>query len=304
MHITKHIAVLPDRQAEQSAQINQIQASLEQEVRRIRNQTQAFQKQLNHLEKLQDIMQGQLALLDRSISEAPRSSSSTSAIGVELFASDHLMDIFYAGFEDKFRGDEAMVMERLEEYLPLFKDSEVDFSKKAALDIGCGRGEMLQLLKKHRIKAMGLDINHDMVKRAKAKGLDAKLGDALEFLDKAKSQHYGAITGFHLVEHIPFNILLRIFKASYRALEKNGFVVFETPNPENIFVATHNFYLDPSHLHPLPPILLAYALEVSGFRDVTIKRLHPDTPPKDSNLSKDLIDRFYGARDYAVIGYR
>lgn len=221
-----------------------------------------------------------------------------------LFADDHILDTFYINFEDHFRGSEEMITKRLEEYLPDFEDTKVNFKKTPVLDIGSGRGEFLQLLSNHRISAVGLDINHNMVERSVKKGLKAVQGDALTHLKDSKSQSYGAITGFHIVEHIPFNTLLRIFTNAYRCLAQDGFVLFETPNPENIIVGSAAFYTDPSHLNPIPPDLLAFALETCGFRDVEIRRLHPVDGKDVTGLPEEVAGRFYGPRDYAVIGYK
>lgn len=105
-----------------------------------------------------------------------------------LFADDHVLDMFYSNFEDKFRGTEDLIKERLKEYLPIFSASSINFTEFPVLDIGCGRGEMLQLLNENGIKSIGLDINTDMVNRAKKKGLEAIEGDALEFLENGTSQ--------------------------------------------------------------------------------------------------------------------
>ena len=143
-----------------------------------------------------------------------------------------------------------------------------------------------------------------MVERSKQKSLQAVQGDALAYLQAAESQSYGAVTGFHIVEHIPFNTLLRIFKAAHRALVKDGFVIFETPNPENLIVGSTIFYMDPSHLHPLPPVLLAFALETCGFKNIEIKRLHPDADKKTDGLDEEVANLLFGPRDYAVIAYK
>ena len=223
-----------------------------------------------------------------------------------LFADDHIMDIFYTNFEDEFRGDEKDIKNRQKVYLEYFNKSGLNFKNNPVLDIGSGRGEFISLLKDNHIRAKGLDINIDMVERSISKGLDAVQDDALPFLQKTKPQTYGAITGFHIVEHIPFNDLLRIFKAAHKTLMVGGFVIFETPNPENIIVASSGFYTDPSHLNPIPPDLLAFALKSCNFRNVEIKRLHPvDVQPSEiKGLPQEIINRFYGSRDYAVIGYK
>jgi O-antigen chain-terminating methyltransferase len=143
-----------------------------------------------------------------------------------------------------------------------------------------------------------------MVERVKKKSLKAVHGEALSYLQAADSQSYGAITGFHFVEHVPFNVLLRIFNAAHRALVAGGFVIFETPNPENLKVGSDTFYIDPSHLRPLPPELLTFALETCGFKNVEIKRLHPDIRKDLDNLTPEVTKLLFGARDYAVIGYK
>jgi O-antigen chain-terminating methyltransferase len=283
------------------AQLAAIQQTQQEIAKKLDEQSTLLNNDISSVQMAYDNLRAQLNSLAAGGAGKKSASSTTDS---ELFADDHLMDSFYTAFEDKFRGSEEMISERLEEYLPYFTESKLNFKKTPVLDIGSGRGELLSLLKQHKINAIGLDINHDMVKRSQDKGLQAVQGDALTYLQAAKPQSLGAITGFHLVEHIPFNTLLRIFKAAHRTLENDGFVIFETPNPENIIVGTHNFYMDPSHLHPLPPTLLAFALETCGFKKVEIKRLHPDTEGSSEGLPPKIAERFYGPRDYAVIGYK
>lgn len=222
-----------------------------------------------------------------------------------LFADNHALDVFYTGFEDRFRGGEQSVRERLEVYLPLFKkQSGVKFFQTPVLDIGSGRGEFLELLKEHGIKARGIDINTDMVSRAQAKSLDVISGEAGDFLNSQKPGSFGAITGFHIVEHIPFESLIELLTTCQRALVNNGFVLFETPNPENLSVGAYSFYLDPSHLNPIPPALLQFACESVGFNNVEIKRLHPALEGNNTGLPNDVYEKLYGPQDYAVIAYK
>lgn len=270
--------------------------------------TEEFTQKYSTQQKTLDGVQKQLHLLEKGLGTSAKKSSTTTSNSVEqLFADDHLLDLFYTNFEDKFRGDERSVSEMLKIYIPYFKKpkSLIDFSNNPVLDIGCGRGEMLKLLSEHRVKAEGLDINIDMVERANKKGLKASQGDALSFLEKTSSQNYGAITGFHIAEHIPFGSLLRIIKEAHRCLANEGFLILETPNPENVIVGSSTFYLDPSHLHPLPPILMSFVFETCGFRNIEILRLHPDTSGEiTKGLPPEISSRFFGPRDYAVIGYK
>ncbi len=259
---------------------------------------------LSALQLVQDNLQQHMSTLETQAQAKPSVKSASSSPKEQLFAEDHLLDKFYTAFEDKFRGDETVIVDRQKEYLPYFTKTKLDFKKTPVLDIGSGRGEFLQLLQHSKITGLGLDINHDMVARSKQKGLEAIQGDALAHLKSVKPRQYGAITGFHIVEHIPFHILLRIFSEARRALAQDGFVLFETPNPENLVVGSTTFYLDPSHLHPVPPMLLAFTLEFSGFRNVEIIRLHPSEKLQKPGLTPDARDLLYGPRDYAVIGYK
>ena len=268
------------------------------------NQISQLAKDIKDIRLTQDNLQGQFSLLETSHNAEPESDSTQLTGNKELFAKDHIMDNFYTSFEDRFRGTESLISKRLEEYLPYFTNSRVNFNETPVLDIGSGRGEFLQLLKTNKISAIGLDINHSMVEKSKKKSLKVVQSEALSYLQATSSQSYGAVTGFHIVEHVPFNSLFRIFQCSYRALIKGGFVIFETPNPENLIVGSNTFYLDPSHLHPLPPTLLAFTLETCGFKNVEIKRLHPNTNKMLDDLDPEVANLLFGSRDYAVIGYK
>ena len=283
------------------------------EVNRITTETQQSSTQnANILEKLENRILSignslsDIELLMRNNSTSPartEPSEINDSNKKKLLADRHQLDGFYKRFEDKFRGSEKAIQDRVAEHLPLFLDLRKQSKEYPVLDIGCGRGEFLKVMKENDIRAVGLDINQAMVERVRQNGLEAELGDANKFLDEHKNK-YSAITGFHIVEHIPFEDLMLMFKACHGALIEDGFVMFETPNPENMIVATSGFYTDPSHLNPLPPDLLQFAIEESGFRKVSINRLHPVDEHDFKDLPTELVNRFYGPRDYAVIGYK
>jgi O-antigen chain-terminating methyltransferase len=230
--------------------------------------------------------------------DAPSATTSS-----ELVADEHLLDEFYVEFEHWFRGTDEEIAARQKVYMPYFTKSTIDSKKYPVVDIGCGRGEFIQLLKDNGVRGIGLDINKAMVERTKEKGLEAAEGDALSYLRAQKTNSLMAITGFHIVEHIPFLDLVRIFDECYRVLQPGGFVIFETPNPENVIVGSCNFYADPSHLHPLPPAFLDFALKTRGFNKTEVKRLHPikDKIKSTDPLVKEMAERMYGPQDYAVI---
>lgn len=244
----------------------------------------------------------QLALFERAETKTP--SKKQSAQETRL-ADDHTLDDFYLQFENRFRGDQATIKERQKLYLPYIKaaHSVVD-DITSVLDIGCGRGEFLELIQDIGLTPIGLDLNLSMVDEIIKKGMQATQMDAYDFLLTQKSNSLLAVTGFQIVEHIPFNELVRILTECFRVLAPGGIIIFETPNPENLVVSGHTFRYDPSHLNPLPPNLLSFVVETRGFDKIEIVRLHPvENSHKQSKdvLLEELATLIYGPRDYSVI---
>lgn len=220
------------------------------------------------------------------------------------FADNHLLDKFYLEFENKFRGNEDDIQENVTFYAELLKREGLDYNTYPIVDIGCGRGELLSVLKRYSLNATGVDINYAMVKRANELGLRAEQADAIKYLARVKPGSLGAVTGMHIIEHIPFESLLEMFDHTYKALADGGIAAFETPNPENMLVSTYSFYMDPSHLHPLPPPLIVHALETVGFTDVEVVYRHDAgerTKKYTDQLMTDLQNKMRGPLDYAVI---
>ena len=177
-----------------------------------------------------------------------------------------------------------------------------------AVDIGCGRGEWLQILREEGFCGVGIDLNRVMIDLCKQKDLEAYEYDALSYLNTAQSESIGVITGFHIVEHLPFKSLISLLSESLRVLTPGGIVIFETPNSHNILVATHNFYIDPTHRNPLPSELTQFLLEHIGFTSVKVFNLHSynDEIKLRGNepVSQRFNDYFYGSQDYAIVGYK
>ncbi len=218
---------------------------------------------------------------------------------------DHLFDAMYLSFEDRFRGTENDIKERVKVYLPYVQNAceNTKGSKGASLlDVGCGRGEWLKLLKENNIAAAGLDLNGVMVEKCQDADLDVVQSDVLAYLRNLKDETISVITGIHIVEHLPFNTMIALFDESLRVLKPGGMVVFETPNPENLMVGACNFYVDPSHKNPIPPQTLSYLIEARGFANIEILRLHPN----DTVQIEDpfLNYHFTIGQDYAVIGFK
>ena len=222
---------------------------------------------------------------------------------------DHSLDSFYVFLEENFRGEKEDIKKRFKVYLPVIKEAKVGSSKSIILDIGCGRGEWLELLKENGFYAKGLDLNEVMVRICKERKLDAVEGEALSFLESVTENSIGAVTGFHIIEHYPFNYLIKLVDEVLRVLKPGGLAIFETPNPNNVLVGSCSFYLDPTHLKPLPSSLVKLVLESRGFSNIEIINLNPYNDKyrinnEVSETAKRFNDYFYGPQDYAVIGYK
>jgi len=176
------------------------------------------------------------------------------------------------------------------------------------LDLGCGRGEWLQLLKEENIPAIGVDFNTAMIQCCTDAGLEAYVGDALQYLAALPANSLGGLTAFHIIEHLPLDVFIRLIDEARRVVRPGGVVLFETPNPENLIVGACNFYIDPTHRNPLPPALVAFLLKARGFERVEIDRRHPGDPAlllkgDDEAITGPLNRLLFGAQDYAAIGY-
>ena len=228
----------------------------------------------------------------------------SNSTNTRLLADNHTLDAFYVGLEKNFRGSEEEIKKRQAVHVSRFKKLKNVSTMKPVVDIGCGRGEFLELMSEANIECIGLDLNGEMVTRAKEKGFNAQQANAIKWLNARDEKSIAAVAGFHIVEHIPFDTLIEMFEACYRSLAQDGFALFESPNPENINVGACSFWMDPSHLRPLPPPMLEYALKFCGFKKIETIRLHPLKIKGESLISKDLQCRLYGPQDYAVIAYK
>lgn len=188
-------------------------------------------------------------------------------------------DEYYLNFENKFRGSRDSILKRYKDYLCFvpFLD-ENGFNSNKTLDIGCGRGEWVQLLQEKGIDAYGIDMNPMMLKMAKENNLkNIYTKDAFEYMRKTQENSFDLITAFHIIEHISFKKLVNLLQQIKRVAKPDATILLETPNPENIQVAACNFYTDPTHLNPLPAKMIKFLMEYLGFVDVKINYLNPNT---------------------------
>jgi O-antigen chain-terminating methyltransferase len=214
-------------------------------------------------------------------------------------------DGFYRAFEDRYRGSRALISERLEVYLPFLMPLKALYEDAQILDLGCGRGEWLELMGRKGFQASGVDLDDGMLEACQALGLPARKDDALSALQKLPDSSQIAVTGFHIAEHIPFPVLQQIIAEALRVLRPAGLLILETPNAESLVVGTNSFYLDPTHERPLPNLLLSFLTEYSGFIKSKIVRLQESAALHDDNAAIGVWGVLSGTSpDYAVIAQK
>ena len=262
-----------------------------------------MQQLLQRQQRAHDELAAQEARLRILLEEVSRDGNAIS-IQVAAEESEHLLDGLYASFEDQFRGKRDEILQRLQVYIPILKEAQITGD---VLDIGCGRGEFLQLLASEGIKAEGLDRNRVFVDECRRAGLTVTQADALTHLRSLPSESLNAITSFHLVEHLPFEILIYMLDELARVLKRGGMLILETPNPENLLVGGCNFYADPTHRNPIPSQTLQFLVESRGFHNTRILKLRPWNGARiegDSEIIRRFNDMFYCAPDYGIIATR
>jgi SAM-dependent methyltransferase len=175
----------------------------------------------------------------------------------------------YVGFEDQFRGSEDTIRQRLESYLPYFEGAS------DVLDVGCGRGEFLDLLKARGISARGLDLNHEMVELCRTRGLDVAEGDVVSYLESLPDASLGGLFAAQVVEHLQPAYLLRLLELAHHKLRPGAPLVLETLNPACWVAFFDSFIRDITHVWPLHPDTLRYLVLASGFTTARVEYRSP-----------------------------
>lgn len=211
---------------------------------------------------------------------------------------------FYRSFEERYYAPREVITALRRQYLPFVTPLKDIYENAKVFDIGCGRGEWLCLMKEMGFEVLGVDLDAGMLQDCWDRNLPVEKGDAVAYLRTLETESRAVISAFHVVEHISFDDLTAVVVESLRILKPGGLLIMETPNPENIVVATRNFYLDPTHQRPIPPQLLSFLSEHYGFARVKILRLQ-ESAELSSNKVPTLLDVLSGVSpDYAVVAQK
>jgi O-antigen chain-terminating methyltransferase len=204
----------------------------------------------------------------------------------------------YGRFAERFRGTEEYVKSNQELYRPIFT------GRSNVLDLGCGRGEFLEMMRELGVPAKGIDLSDESVALCRHKGLDAEKADLFAYLENLPEASLDGVFCSQVVEHIEPGKLPEMIRLATSRLQRGGVIAIETPNPECLAIFATHFYLDPTHQRPVPHPLLAFYLEEFGVGNIEVRRLSPavETMPSLRSLPEDFRDAFFGGLDYTIIG--
>ena len=214
---------------------------------------------------------------------------------------DHLLDSLYWSLEEDLRGTPEEIKEEVKIYLPILENAGI---KDGILDVGCGRGEWLEVLREAGFQAKGIDHNHIHIEHCKSLSLEVIETEALSYLRGLEEAGLNAVTAFHFAEHLPLKLLVRFLDEAGRTLKPGGLLILETPNPENLLVGSCNFYLDPSHKNPIPMQTMKLLVEARGFRCEDIMKLRPVSSVQievKDQLTSHVNHFLYGPMNYAMV---
>jgi len=199
------------------------------------------------------------------------------------------------GFVELFRGSEDLIKQRHTFYIKFLKN------RNNILDIGCGRGEFIELLKKNGVDGIGIDIDKEIVRYCQKKHLKAIHADFQKYLIKQPDNYFGGISALQVIEHLSFNELISFFKLCFRKLSVGGILITETVNP-HCLPAHKFFYIDPTHTKPLFPEVAKFLFISTGFQRVKLFYLHPVNPQTSMKKSHKYLQ--FECADYAILGMK
>jgi O-antigen chain-terminating methyltransferase len=210
-------------------------------------------------------------------------------------------DSFYLKFEETFRGSEKEIKERLKFYIPILKVYP-DFFKKGelkAVDLGCGRGEFLEIFKEMGYEPIGVEINPFIAEKVRMKNFKVVEKDIVEFLRTCEDRSFHIVSLIHVIEHLDFEYMFHLFKEVYRVLCEGGSFILETPYVKNILVGLYDFWSDPTHKRPIHVEFIKFMGKYFGF-DI-IKHFPLQGAKKKVSRESNFTDILSSSRDVSIV---
>ncbi len=204
----------------------------------------------------------------------------------------------YPAFADRFRGSADYVRGNQEFYVERFR------GVREVVDLGCGNGEFLDVMREAGIAARGVDASAESVEACQKRGLNVEQGDLFRWLDSQTDRSLAAIFCSQVIEHLPPARVPELVNLCAAKLERGALIAFETPNPECLAIFATHFYLDPTHTRPVPSALMAFYLREAGMGAIDVEKRFPasDYWPELNELPASVRDRFFGGLDYSIFG--
>lgn len=314
---------------EQNIVNNDVSASIKAIVESEQQIFKALSIISNHSSKLEEINVVLSKKLDDQISECNEYKKKylelyNKMIELDKAVNESNVDMdnsLYLRFEDEFRGNTDDISKRLTYYIDNFVRENITLdTDKAIIDIGCGRGEWLELLKQNGYnQPIGIDINESMVHYCTNRGLKVICSDAIEYLKTLEEKSVKLITAFQVIEHLNFKQINTFLEEISRVLDDNGIVILETPNPYNLEVGACNFYIDPTHIKPIHPSLLEFVAKEKGINTQIVHWKKDEvekwwesvvasdetdvlSSPSFRTVTETIKNTLYNSSDYALIG--
>ena len=208
------------------------------------------------------------------------------------------VDIDWFRFADVFRGSESRILEHQKMYAAKFSGAS------DLLDIGCGRGEFLEVARDAGIPARGIDQSEECIAICRSKGFNVERAELFQYLDSLPDASLGGVYCSQVVEHLPPERLPDLINLLAKKMNRGALLAIETPNPECLAIFATHFYLDPTHTRPVPPPLARFYMEEAGFVNIDVVRLEPamDSMPSLAELPGAFREAFFGGLDYAIFG--
>jgi O-antigen chain-terminating methyltransferase len=286
--------------------------TVEENVRSNNWQLETLTQKQSEIPELKAYVRRKLATVEKQLSMKNETLSESDTKQTEKLSYVDNADVYsgidYFDFENHFRGSEQLIMERQEEYLCYF------ISRNHVIDLGCGRGEFLELLRANNVQAIGVDLYSEFVMLCQKKGLTVYQKNAIQYLEEVDRTD-GIFAG-QLVEHLSIEQVIYLCDLAYQKLDSGCYLVMETPNPMSLAIYTHAFYMDPSHSKPVHPLTLQYIARRAGFSSVEIRfteksKLDESIPELQSESIDNIVEfnqsmqtlsnYMYGSQDYAII---